>query len=314
MSRQAHDELAKEYLEALLSPLGNVKTSQKIRSEVLEVDVWFEPTPSPASPSVPLGILGKMTTNLALFEPYRNPVSEEDLLGCISKVLIAQNKKLKEGRRKNISVAPEQLPVLWIFTPTCSGRILEMAGAKEIEREDWPKGIYFPPPLLRTGIVVIHQLPVVEETLWLRVLGRGNVQKQAVEELVELPASNPYKENLLEILANWRQNLELRDNVSSDEMEDIMNLSPAYLKQREEWKLEGKEEGRQEGRQEGLQQGLQQGESALILRLLKRRLGSVDAALAARIQGLAIEQLEALGEALLDFTELNDLVLWLNRQ
>jgi len=36
--------------------------------------------------------------------------------------------------------------------------------------------------------------------------------------------------------------------------------------------------------------------------------------LAARIQGLAIEQLEALGEALLDFTESNDLVLWLNRQ
>ena len=73
---------------------------------------------------------------------------------------------------------------------------------------------------------------------------------------------------------------------------------------------EAKEEGRQEGRQEGLQQG----ESALILRLLKRRIGSVDEALAARIQGLAIEQLEALGDALLDFTELNDLVLWLNRQ
>jgi hypothetical protein len=47
MSRQVHDELATEYLEALLSPLGTVKTSQKIRSEVLEVDVWFEPDPSP---------------------------------------------------------------------------------------------------------------------------------------------------------------------------------------------------------------------------------------------------------------------------
>ena len=306
MSRQVHDELAKEYLEALLSPLGNVKTSQKIRSEVLEVDVWFEPSPSPPSLAPPLGILGRMTNNIALFEPYRNPISENDLRGCLSKVLIAQNKKLKEGRRKNIPVPEEQLPALWIFTPTCSARVIDMAGAREIEGEDWPKGIYFPAPLLRTGIVVIHQLPVVEETLWLRVLGRGNVQKQAVEELVELPASNPYKENLLEILANWQQNLELRDNVSSNEMEDIMNLSPAYLKQREEWKLEGKEEG--------LQQGLQQGESALILRLLKRRIGSVDKALAARIQGLAIEQLEALGEALLDFTESNDLVLWLNRQ
>jgi len=68
---------------------------------------------------------------------------------------------------------------------------------------------------------------------------------------------------------------------------------------------EAKEEDRQEERQEG--------ESALILRQLKRRIGSVDEALAARIQDLDIEQLEALGDALLDFTELNDLLLWLNR-
>jgi hypothetical protein len=82
--------------------------------------------------------------------------------------------------------------------------------------------------------VVIHQLPIVEETLWLRVLGRGNVQRQAVEELVDLPPSNPYKENLLEILSNWHKNLEMIDNKTIDEQEIFMNLSPAYLKQREE--------------------------------------------------------------------------------
>ena len=64
---------------------------------------------------------------------------------------------------------------------------------------------------------------------------------------------------------------------------------------------------------EAKEEGRLEVESALILRLLKRRIGSVDEALAARIQGLAIEQLEALGDALLDFTELNDLLLWLNR-
>ena len=168
-----------------------------------------------------------------------------------------------------------------------------------MEGEDWPKGIYFPAPLLRTGIVVIHQLPVAEETLWLRVLGRGNVQKQAVEELVQLPASNPYKENLLEILANWRQNLELRDNVSSNEMEDIMNLSPAYLKQREEWKLEGKEEGRQEEA------------ASLVLRQLVLRFGQVPQNLAQQIRELPINEIETLGEALLDFQSLSDVVNWL---
>jgi hypothetical protein len=145
--------------------------------------------------------------------------------------------------------------------------------------------------------VVIHQLPVVEETLWLRVLGRGNVQKQAVEELVELPTSNPYKENLLEILANWRQNLELRDNLTNDEQEDIMNLSPAYLKQREDWKLEGKQEEA----------------ASLVLRQLARRFGEIPQNLAQQIRELPIDDIEALGEALLDFQSLSDMVNWLGR-
>ncbi|MEY6434267.1 DUF4351 domain-containing protein [Thioalkalicoccus limnaeus] len=60
--------------------------------------------------------------------------------------------------------------------------------------------------------------------------------------------------------------------------------------------------GRQEGRQR---------EERLILRLLQRRIGLVPDAQQARIAALPIEQLEALGEALLDFTELADLNAWL---
>jgi hypothetical protein len=100
-------------------------------------------------------------------------------------------------------------------------------------------GVYFLPSIFKTGIVAIHQLPVNQETLWLRVLGKGRTQKQAVEELVELPSNNPFRENLLEILADWRKNLELRNNLSTEEQETIMNLSPAYLQQIEEWKQEG---------------------------------------------------------------------------
>jgi len=94
-------------------------------------------------------------------------------------------------------------------------------------------------------------------------------------------------------------------NLSRQEVDPMLGLQLSDTR----FYREAKEEGRQEGRQEGLQQG----ESALILRQLKRRIGSVDEALAARIQDLDIEQLEALGDALLDFKELNDLLLWLNR-
>jgi predicted transposase YdaD len=64
-----------------------------------------------------------------------------------------------------------------------------------------------------------------------------------------------------------------------------------------------KSEGRQEGRRE---EGLN-----LILRLLNRRIGEISPQLSQRIQSLSIEQLENLGEALLDFNSREDLEQWL---
>ncbi|PSB01328.1 Rpn family recombination-promoting nuclease/putative transposase [Merismopedia glauca] len=61
-----------------------------------------------------------------------------------------------------------------------------------------------------------------------------------------------------------------------------------------------------EGRAEGLQQ-----ERALVLRLLTRKVGSLSPELRSRVDGLSIERLEALGEALLDFGGIGDLEKWL---
>jgi predicted transposase/invertase (TIGR01784 family) len=66
----------------------------------------------------------------------------------------------------------------------------------------------------------------------------------------------------------------------------------------------------QEALQEGRQEGRQEGEQALILRLLIRRIGDVSSDLQTQIQALSLDQLEALGEALLDFTALSDLEAW----
>lgn len=70
----------------------------------------------------------------------------------------------------------------------------------------------------------------------------------------------------------------------------------------------------QKGEQRGIKIGLQQGEVALVVRQLNRRLGAISSELQARIQELSIPQLEALGEALLDFSTLSDLTTWLESQ
>ena len=67
----------------------------------------------------------------------------------------------------------------------------------------------------------------------------------------------------------------------------------------------------QQGKQQGEQEGEQKGEVSLILRLLTRRFGEIQLPIKQQIQSLSISQLELLGESLLDFTELQDLMNWL---
>ncbi|GBF53455.1 hypothetical protein N0824_01310 [Microcystis sp. 0824] len=67
----------------------------------------------------------------------------------------------------------------------------------------------------------------------------------------------------------------------------------------------------QDIRESGKAQGRREEAVSLILRLLNRRLGEISSTLGQQIQELSLEQLETLGEALLDFTSLTDLTTWL---
>ncbi len=150
---------------------------------------------------------------------------------------------------------------------------------------------------LRTAIVAIHQLPITTETLWLRLLGRGTVQKVAINELEALPSNHPHYQATLEQLYNLQQNLVVNQNIDKDDRELVMRLAPLYQQDRELAKQEGE----------------QTGEQRLIIRQLNRRFGEIDASLIERIRGLSIEQLDLLGDALLDFVAISDLEAWLNR-
>jgi predicted transposase YdaD len=62
---------------------------------------------------------------------------------------------------------------------------------------------------------------------------------------------------------------------------------------------------------EGIQTGKQQEAVLLIMRQLTRRCGALSPQLQERVTSLSVPQLEDLGEALLDFTGVDDLVAWL---
>ncbi len=65
--------------------------------------------------------------------------------------------------------------------------------------------------------------------------------------------------------------------------------------------------------QEAWGEGRQEEAVNIVLRQLKRRFREIPVSLTEQIQGLSVEQLESLGEDLLDFETQDDLVQWLKK-
>ena len=63
-----------------------------------------------------------------------------------------------------------------------------------------------------------------------------------------------------------------------------------------------------------MEQGIEQGERSLVLRLLARRVGELPEGVRSQVELFSLHEIEALGEALLDFTNLSDLEQWLMQQ
>ncbi|MBE9121034.1 hypothetical protein IQ269_09420 [Tychonema sp. LEGE 07199] len=302
MTRFIHDQFAKQYLKELLTPLGKVETSRDIAGEVRQIDVFFAPKPEPEVEPTTLGILGQIAAKTAVLEPFRSPVQTGEIRSCLGKLFDVHAEYERVAARDNSRIAEADLPQLWILSPTVSDVMLAGFGAIP-EPENWVNGVYFLSPSLKAAIIAIHQLPRTPETLWLRILGKGNVQKQALAELRELPSDNFFRLSALELLYNLRTILEVRQDIDREDRELIMELSPLYLQRLEDATQRGIQQGIQEGIQEGIQQGIQEGiqegiqrsQRLIVESMLQVKFGEIDEELAQIIEPLI--KLESLDRA-----------------
>jgi hypothetical protein len=163
---------------------------------------------------------------------------------------------------------------LWILATSCSDEVLNDIPLHRDEA--WPEGIYFSGKILLARIVAIDRLPRTPETLWLRILGKGLIQKQAVEEVMALPKGNSRRSAILKLLYTWKISIQVSQEFELEERELIMNLSQAYL----EWEQETIERGKEIGKEIGKEQERRQ----LLESLLYAHFGELDSALSAIIE------------------------------
>ncbi|MEG4499953.1 flagellar assembly protein H [Microcoleus sp. F10-C6] len=260
MTRFIHDLFAKEYLEELLSPLGTVNIGRDVTSEVREIDVYFTPSTAIPEYSDTLGLLGKMASTTAIFEPFRNPANVSEICSCLGKLLDVRGELERKFRRENTRYDDSQLPKLWILMPTASKALVDSFNAIP-DTENWMQGIYFLGESLRTAIVAIHQLPETPETLWLRILGKGGVQQRAISQLSALATDDPLRTIALELLYRLQSNLvtDAPQGLEPEERELIMAIAPLFQQQIQAAQQQAREEGLEQGLEEGLERGIEQG-------------------------------------------------------
>ncbi|GAA6615087.1 hypothetical protein [Scytonema sp. NUACC26] len=209
-----------------------------------------------------------MTASSCLLEPFRNQPSRTEVRNCILKLFSYFGELQRKAKREKTSLPEDNLPRLWILATSASDTLLESFGAK-LELKNWLQGVYFLDESFRTAIVAINELPVSNETLMCRVLGRGSVQQNAAREVAALPPDNPFRQNLIELLFSWRISVQQnQQDMTEEDVEIMMNFREVYERERTNI----------------LQQGLQQGQRQVVENLLKVRFGFLDEELSSIVE------------------------------
>jgi hypothetical protein len=298
------DNFSKAYTTALYQTKGKVKTNIKVNNdENLEIDLMFVANPqNSAWEDEDLGLFDQLMRvhPTICVEHYSGYLHADHILRCVTRMDLYVSEEKKAAKKRSERLSPEQRPFTWMLATACGVKMLRSAGAK-LDSSLGP-GIYRIPAVFRMGIVEIRALPETPETLWLRGLGKDSILTKAFTNIRDLPGTKRERNDIVGVCIKHFKYLTEKSStgLSNEEAEFMKTMQEIDMIYRAEMS-----QARQEGRQEE--------RSALILRLLNRRVGNLSIAIQTQIKALPLEQLGLLAEDLLDFSGLADLTGWLDR-
>ncbi|MEO1273324.1 MAG: hypothetical protein AAFX99_35010, partial [Myxococcota bacterium] len=254
---------------------GEVTPQKSIAAHPQYADLLFHPAPArrPGPPPL-LRLIARMTEGPALFEPFSDNPSDNDLRDVLGKALTLHRQERTPAQQRRIG-RPYAMPHTWILSPGEPRSTLARLCATH-DTKLWMRGFFRLPPLFNAHLVVLRLLPVRPETLLLRLFGRGKVLREALRDL-EGWFPDPVALSIAELAERWLQiansrNLEELDMVTRELMDyakQTITLNHEMIRQQS--KLEGKLEGQREGKLEGQREGKLEGQRETLLVLLEER-------------------------------------------
>jgi hypothetical protein len=207
-----------EYLAAITAGNNRIMVSPEVIGEAELVDILFEPNTEKSRAS--LGLLGTLVSVPCIIETLRWTPNEWDLRTCMLHWLtwkseadgsiIPVNESSIATNGQNDECFDEVDKTLLIITPSITPQMLQglTARASAISGDERQgciaiPGVYELPSAFCTTIVATSELPQDISTLWLRILGRGSTQRQAILELFALDENYPHRTVVLNQLRQW---------------------------------------------------------------------------------------------------------------
>lgn len=249
---------------ASLELVARVVPEQVVHVPPQRIDVAYEPN----GRAPELGVLDRMVAlGPGMFEYYARHPSPADIRGCLRKRLNYEHERARRAERGGHGVPPE--PWLWILSTARPRAAFESHAV--LPMASWPAGFFRAAADERLCFVVLDELPEREDTLLLRLQGRGRGLPRALAELDALPAAHVLRTRVLPVMVAYSPHI-VEDLKRSDDMSIYQQAVAIY------------EAIQRERYEEGLR--------ALLGRLLTRRFGAVPDDAQDRIRGAGPEVLE----------------------
>ena len=212
---------AKSVICDVLRPFSRSTEPQKeVVGELQAIDVCIIPNLDQVADRSPLGLLGELTTDLCLVEPYRNTPNVEEFRICIRKqynwyryLQLHPSQVLGETAQGDAAqLVP--FPQLVIISPGKPEGGLEGYACRNNQ-----SGVYSAVATASAlTVVVVSELPRTRETLLLRMLGKDPVQLEAFADYRALPEDSWEKRVVTPVLICLPMTLTNLDGLEEDEM------------------------------------------------------------------------------------------------
>ena len=305
-----HDQLVKNLARDSLSRVSTAEIEVEVLAAAQKIDVYTVPDPARSADRAEMGLLGELTADPTMLEPYHKTPGLRLVRHCLRKQLTWHHeleRRARVAKRAATGALPEgeqadeettsagaavragvPFPALVILSPGRPETALESLEFRRVQ-----PGVYRNAPGFAMSVVVLAELPRTRATLMLRLWGAGQVLRDALADLDALPAGAWEKSVATPLLLNYNL-VTIKDEPANEENDVNQEIQAWYENyQRNEQRQ------RAAARDEGLREGRHEGERKLLLRQLRARFGELPAAVTTRVDAAEEADLERWGERVL---------------